>query len=62
MKRFYPHAPGGARRAMFEDVEPVSEVSIRTPRAGRDRAHTGTAKAFKSFYPHAPGGARLFCL
>ena len=34
---FYPHAPGGARPKEDVDVLVVDIVSIRTPRAGRDR-------------------------
>ena len=34
--RFYPHAPGGARRNTSLQAIAFSVVSIRTPRAGRD--------------------------
>ncbi len=36
-----------------------SDVSIRTPRAGRDGPSHRTPMCGHRFYPHAPGGARL---
>ena len=33
---FYPHAPGGARLVRLETFTMGDDVSIRTPRAGRD--------------------------
>ena len=56
---FYPHAPSGARHYNKHTHNHAHQVSIRTPRAGRDDHFQIQMSKRVCFYPHAPSGARL---
>ena len=59
MVRFLSARPGRGATLAFVALKTSVPVSIRTPRAGRDRWGTGDKSIIVGFYPHAPGGARL---